>query len=79
MFNRILIGIIGIPLGFLIILYREKIKDAIGAIGFAEKIFGQGGTWTAIPLIGLGISILSFLWMIGSLQSIFIDYLGPFF
>lgn len=77
--NRIMIGIIGIPAGFLIIRYREKVKDSLGNIGFAEKYLGKGGTWTVIPLIGLGISILSFLWMIGNLQTIFKQLFGRFF
>lgn len=79
MWNRILVGIIGIPIGFLIIYYRTQIKDWVGNIGFAEKFLGRGGTWTVLPLIGLAISILSFLWMIGNLQEIFQNLFGPFF
>ncbi|KKP36822.1 MAG: hypothetical protein UR27_C0013G0042 [Candidatus Peregrinibacteria bacterium GW2011_GWA2_33_10] len=79
MLNRIIIGLIGIPTGFLILYYRARLKDWIGNIYFAEKYLGRGGTWEILPLIGLGISILSFLYMIGSLQKIFFSLFGKFF
>lgn len=76
---RILVGVIGIPLGFLILKYRPIIKDWMGNIAWAERFFGQGGTWTALTLTGLGISILSFLFMIGQFQVFFIRFFGRFF
>ena len=49
MFLQGLIGMIG---GFLILVYRRQIKNVVGSIGFAEKIFGAGGTWTFLALLG---------------------------
>ena len=66
---RILVGLIGIPLGFLILLYRDKVKDWVGNISWAERYLGTGGTWTALVLIGVLTIVMSFMFMIGSLQN----------
>lgn len=78
-FSRFLVGLIGIPLGILIIIYRVKIKDFMGNIGWAEKYLGQGGTWTALVFSGILISFFSYLWMFGLLQSSLVRYFGRFF
>lgn len=78
-FERFIVGIIGIPLGFVILYYRVPIRDFIGNIGWAEKYLGTGGTWNAIVLIGLAVSIFSFLWMLGSVQVFFLNNFGVFF
>lgn len=78
-FNRLLVGLIGIPLGVVIIIYRMAIREFIGRLAWAEKYLGIGGTWTAIVLIGIATSVLSFLWMMGTLQQFFYETLGPFF
>jgi hypothetical protein len=62
-------GLLGMLLGFLIIVFRPRIKDFTGDIGFAERYLGAGGTWTFLLLLGLGIFILSLMWATGSLQS----------
>lgn len=73
---RILVGLIGIPLGFLILLYRDKVKDFVGNIDWAEKYLGNGGTWTALILIGVLTIVLSFMFMIGSLQDMILKLFG---
>jgi hypothetical protein len=62
-------GLLGMLLGFLIIVFRPRIKDFTGDIGFAERYLGAGGTWTFLLLLGLGIFVLSLMWATGSLQS----------
>lgn len=59
-----------IPAGIIIILKADKIGDTIGVISFAETIFGTGGTYNFIKVSGLLITILSFMWITGGLQSI---------
>lgn len=78
-FSRFLVGLIGIPLGFVIIYYRVPIKDFMGNIGWAEKYLGKGGTWPAIVLIGLLVSFGSLMWMTGSIQDFMINTFGPYF
>lgn len=73
---RILVGLIGIPLGFLVLLYRDKVKDFVGSIDWAEKYLGTGGTWTALILIGVLTIVLSFMFMIGSLQDMILKLFG---
>lgn len=68
---RFLVGLIGIPLGFAIVVYRERVKRFTGDIAWAEKHFGEGGSYTAILIFGLVIAIGSFLYMMGTLQILF--------
>ncbi len=78
-FSRFLVGLIGIPLGFFILVYRVRIKDFVGRLDFFEQHFGPGGTWTAIALLGIVTSVFSFFWMLGTIQAIFLNTLGRFF
>jgi hypothetical protein len=77
--DRILAGLIGIPLGFAIIVYRYHLKQFTGNIGFAEQYLGGGGTYNLFIIIGLAVSILSMMYAFGTLQDSFVGYLGPFF
>jgi hypothetical protein len=45
------------PLAFLLIKHREYIKGLVGNIGFAEKVFGSGGTYTFLLILAI------FLWL----------------
>lgn len=76
---RFLVGIIGIPLGFIMIVYRKKLHDITGSMAWAEKYLGQGGTFTALALIGLAVSALSLMYMLGTLQTLLYNALGRFF
>ncbi len=76
---RFLVGLIGIPFGFLIVVYREKVKRFTGDIGWAEKHIGPGGSYTAILLFGLMVAVGSFLYMLGTLQLFFQSVFGPLF
>jgi len=73
--NQILVGILGIPLGIIMLKYNKQVKDFVGDISWAEKHIGSGGTYFFLKMISLLISILSFLYMTGTLQG----WLGSFF
>ena len=77
--DRLFVGIIGIPLGFIIIIYRYHLKQFTGNIGFAEQYLGGGGTYNLFIIIGLLMSILSMMYAFGTLQEFFSVYLGRFF
>jgi di/tricarboxylate transporter len=78
-YMRFLVGLVGIPLGFVIIVYRERIKQFTGDISWAEKHLGSGGSYTAILLFGLLVTFGSFLFMTGTLQLFFESVFGNFF
>lgn len=73
------VGLIGFPLGVAIIIYRERIKRFTGDAAFAEKWFGSGGTYTAILILGILVSIGSLMYMFGSLQLLLGKLFAPFF
>jgi len=64
--KQILVGLIGIPLGVVILIYKERIVFTFGKMDWAEQRLGSGGTYNIWVLIGLGLVIGSFLYMIGS-------------
>lgn len=76
---RFLVGIIGIPLGFVIIYYRERIKRFTGDFAWAEKHLGPGGTYTAIFLFGVAVFLGALMYMLGTLQVLWESTLGRFF
>lgn len=60
---RYILGLIGVGVGFLVIWKSEWILVNFGRVDWAEEKFGMGGTRTFYKLIGLGIIIISFLYM----------------
>lgn len=77
--NRYLVGFVCIIAGFLIVVYRDRIKSFTGSIGFAEKYLGVGGTWTFYILLGIGLFIFGLMWMTGALQAWLESNLGTIF
>ena len=77
--DKILFGLIGFPLSFLLIIYRSNIKQFTGDIDFAEKWFGSGGTYTLILLFGFFVFIATLMYVTGSLQSFLYSTFGPIF
>ncbi|OGJ47806.1 hypothetical protein A2344_05125 [Candidatus Peregrinibacteria bacterium RIFOXYB12_FULL_41_12] len=77
--SRYIIGFLAMIGGFLILVYRAKVKDLVGDIGFAEKYIGVGGTWTFLILLGIGFFIFGLMWMTGTLQSGVGGFLGGIF
>ena len=76
---RLLVALVGIPLGFLFIVYREKVKRFTGDIETFEKWFGSGGTYTGLFVVGLIIVIGSLMYALGTLQILFESIFGRFF
>ncbi len=64
---NIVLGIIGVILSLLLIIYRVRVKHFMGQIGWAERYFGPGGTFTALLLVGVFGFILSLMIMTGTL------------
>lgn len=77
--DRILAGLIGIPLGILFMVYRYHLKQFTGDIAFAEQYLGNGGTYNLFILIGLAISIFSLMYAFGTLQDFVTGTFGVFF
>jgi len=61
-------GIVGVVLSLLLVIYRVRIKHFIGEIGWAERYFGSGGTFTALLLFGIVGFFISLMVMTGSLD-----------
>ena len=77
--DRIFVAIFGIPLGFIMMIYRYHIKQFTGNISWAEQYLGSGGTYNLIIIVGLVISIVSLMYAMGTLQDLFNGTLGPIF
>ena len=65
MFGRILVFIIGAPVGFWVVRYKDRIVNMVGKMELAEKYLGDGGTYNMWVVIGMGIILGSFMYMIG--------------
>ncbi len=76
---RYILGILGFIAGLLLVVYREPAKRFIGDISWFETHFGPGGTYTGLMLIGLATSILSVLFITGTMQEMLQKLLGPIF
>jgi hypothetical protein len=73
--DRILAGVLGLPIGVLIIFYRFQLKQFTGDMDFAEKYLGAGGTYTFFIILGALVFILSLMYALGTLQ----DFIGGTF
>jgi hypothetical protein len=61
--------IVGVFGGIFYVIYHRKITEMINIpIGWAEKFFGSGGTYTAHLLFGLAAIVLGFLFGFGWLD-----------
>lgn len=77
--DKVLAIIIGFPLAFLMLRYRRPIKEFTGDIGFAEKIFGMGGTNTFIVVFAILLFIGSLMYALGTFQGLLQSTLGKLF
>jgi hypothetical protein len=69
MFQQIFYGIMGIVVGVALVVYARKLVEWFGTMATAERFFGFGGTYTALRIIGIFTSIISFLYMVGFLDN----------
>lgn len=77
--DKILVLLIGVPISFLLIIYRYHLKQFTGDIAFAEQYLGSGGTYNLFILIGIIIFILSLMYALGTLQGFVSGTFGHFF
>ncbi len=77
--DRIIVFVVGLPLGILMMVYRNQLKEITGDIEWAERNLGSGGTYTLLIMIGLLVSILSVMYAFGTLQAGFQGTLGGLF
>lgn len=76
---HLVIGFIISVLGFLLIVYRERVKGITGDIGFAEQYLGVGGTYTFLLLVGIVTFMFGLMWASGSFQDWFVENMGRYF
>jgi FtsH-binding integral membrane protein len=76
---HILIGLIGVILSFLILIYREQIRGFMGTFGWAERYFGAGGTYTALMIAGVAVFFISLIIMTNTLDFLVGGFFGQFF
>ena len=75
-----LLGILGMGVGALIVIYSEKIYQAVGSVQWAEQHLGaEGGSRLFYKLVGIGIIFLALFYMSGILQSIVLGIFGGLF
>ncbi|MFN7161120.1 MAG: hypothetical protein ACK4NC_05980 [Candidatus Gracilibacteria bacterium] len=66
---RIFIGLLGMGIGFLMIRYHMQVRPMVGTWGWAEKLFGTGGTYMGIRIVGILVIITSFIYMTGTAEA----------
>jgi hypothetical protein len=76
---NITLGIIGLVLSLLLIIYRAQVKSFTGAIVWAERTFGMGGTYTFFLIVGVLGILFSLMLMTGTFDILFQGVFGNFF
>jgi hypothetical protein len=72
MIGRVIFGIVGIAIGFVLVFKARRIVERItGPLAFAEKYFGGGGTYNFYRTLGLVIMVVSLLIIFGIGQFIY--------
>lgn len=77
--DRFLVFIIGVPLAFVILYFRRRIRDFVGDVWFAEKFLGAGGTNTFIVIVGILVFVASVMYGLGTLQELLQSTVGKLF
>ena len=72
-------GIILIAGGIAVIVYTKQVGDFTGAIGWVEKYFGQGSTYSFIKFVGIFLIFFAFAWMSGGLEDFIWNKFGLLF
>lgn len=65
--------------GFAVIYFREKLQRFSGNFAFAEKWLGSGGTFNFYILFGLGMIVISIVYVTGTLDGFIQGTVGRFF
>jgi len=59
-----------IPGGFLLVLKTKVFYDMIGDVGWCERFFGRGGTYTFLKLLGAFLIFLPLLISFGAFDGL---------
>ncbi len=79
MFIRVLLGLIGISIGYICLRYPDKIRQTTGKWEWAEKLFSAGyGTITGIKVLGIIFIIISFIYITGTHEVFLKNIIAPF-
>jgi TRAP-type C4-dicarboxylate transport system permease small subunit len=70
MIQQILIGLLGIAVGILMVVYARKVVENVGTSATAERYLGGGGSYTALRIGGILLTIIFFLYMTGMLSRV---------
>lgn len=76
---HIVIGLIGVVLSILILIYRVPIREVMGTFGWAEHYFGPGGTYTALMIAGVLGFFISLIIMTNTMDFLVGGFVGQFF
>ena len=68
---RIVFGLLGIVLSFLLLIYRTQIHHFIGGIAWAEQKLGPGGSYTLMVIVAILGFFFSLIYMTNSFDLIF--------
>ena len=79
MLVRIIMGLIGVVIGFFMVWKAEKFVEAIGPMEWAEKFFGGSRSSTGYQVIGIIIILISFAVMTNLIGGILNATLGRLF
>jgi len=77
MLTKIIYFTLGIGAGISCLVYTDKIKQFTGSFAFAESAFGSGGTYTFFKLLGVGLIMLTIMWITGTADRLIPDVLLP--
>jgi hypothetical protein len=69
MVSQIIVGIIGIIIGIILVIYARKLVEWFGTMATAERYLGYGGTYTALRIIGVILVVIFLLYMTGFLAT----------
>ncbi len=69
MLAQILIGLTGIAIGIILVIYARKLVEWFGTMATAERYLGYGGTYSALRIIGILLVIIFLLYGTGFLAT----------
>lgn len=76
---NIFLGLLGVILSLLLIIYRVPVRRFMGKIGWAESHLGPGSTYSVLLFVGIFGFFFSLMWMTGTLDLLFGGFFRLFF
>lgn len=67
---QIISGVIGMLIGFGLIVWSEQIVDMFGRFGWAEEHLGRASSYGFMKFLGIIVMILSLMFMTGDLYAL---------